>query len=64
MRKKKKIKLDDRASYDILPLNKDEEFIASITWGGIPLDLFGVRETIMFKENYAKFKTGIWNSLV
>lgn len=31
MRKKKKIKLDDRASYDILPLNKDEKFVASIT---------------------------------
>lgn len=64
MKRKKKIKLDDRSSYDIPPLSKDEQFVASITWGGIPVNLFGVRETIMFIENYERFKSGIWNSLL
>jgi hypothetical protein len=62
--KRKKIKLDDRASYNIPPLSKEEQFVASITCGGIPLDLFGVRETIMFIENYEKFTTRIWDSLI
>ena len=63
-RKQKQQKLDDRSSYDIPPLSKDEQFVASITWGGIPVNLFGVRETIMFIENYERFKSGIWNSLL
>jgi hypothetical protein len=63
-KKKKQEKLDDRSSYDIPPLSKNEQFVAFITWGGIPINLSGVRETIMFKENYAKYSTGIWDSLI
>lgn len=60
--KKKAIKLDDRKNenLNIPPLNKEEKFAASLVWGGIPLNLEGVRENIIFQEKLKQVRDGIW----
>lgn len=45
-------------------LNKNEQFVCEILWGGVPLDVQWVRNSKMFIEGMRKFEQGEYNKTI